>query len=146
MFGRSVKFLPLSCRTRRRALVVEADPLLGELVRLPPHSRLLDGEVLRDDDADPFQEPEHGALVVLDQILVDHFKWLHPAPVEELLPGGVVLVDAQLEVVYRSEAEAQPLPADVLVGVPAPLLGLERFPQRDRLAGGVAASDPDEPA
>src|SRR5215212_3527387 len=135
MFGRSVKPLPLSYRTRRRALVVEAAPLLGELVRLPFHSRLLDGEVLRDGDTDRFQEPEHGALVVLDQVLVDHPERLHPAAVEEGLPGSVVLVDAQLEVVYRGEAEAQPLPADVLVGVPAPLLGLERLPQRDRLAG-----------
>src|SRR5215213_8276411 len=145
MFGRSVKFLPLSGCTRRRALVVEADPLLGELVRLPLHSRLLEGEVLRDGDADPFQEPEHSALVVLDQILVDHPERLYPAAVEEVLPGGVVLVDAQLEVVYRGEAEPQPLPAEVLVGVPAPLLGLECLPQRDRLAGGVPAPDPDEP-
>ena len=145
MFGGVGKFLPLSGRTRGRTLVVEANPLLGEFVRLSFHSRLLDGEVVGDGDADAVQEPEDGALVVLDQILVDHFKWLHPAPVEELLPGGVVLVDAQLEVVYRSEAEAQPLPADVLVGVPAPLLSLECLLQRDRLAGGVPAVDPDKP-
>src|SRR5215213_3693595 len=144
MFGRSGKPLPLSGGSRRRALLVEADPLLGELVRLPFHSRLLDGEVLGERYTDAVQEPEQGPLVVLDQVLVDHRERLRAAVVEEFLPGGVVLVDAQLEVVYRGEAEAQPLPADVLVGVPAPLLGLERLPQRDRLAGGVPASDPDE--
>src|SRR5215212_1071775 len=145
MFGRSGKPLPLSGDSRRRALVVEADPLLGELVRLPFHSRLLDGEVLGDGDADAVQEPQHGPLVVLDQVLVDHLERLLAAAVAESLPGGVMLVDAQLEVVYSGEAETQPLLAEVLVGVPAPLLGLERLPQRDRLAGSVPASDPDEP-
>jgi hypothetical protein len=56
-----------------------------------------------------------------------------------------VLVDAQLQMIYRRKAETQALPANVLVGVLAPLLGLERFPQRDGLAGGVTTTHPDEP-
>jgi hypothetical protein len=39
-----------------------------------------------------------------------------------------VLVDPQLQVVYGGKVETQALPADVLVGVLAPLLGLKRFP------------------
>src|SRR5829696_1016236 len=109
MFGRSGKSLPLSSgSTRRRAFVVEAYPLLGELVRLPLHSRLLDHKVLRNGDADTVEEPEHGALVVLDQVLVDDLERLHPAPVEEVPPGVVVLVDTQLEMVHRGEVETQP--------------------------------------
>src|SRR5918998_5437461 len=103
MFGRSGKLLPLSGRTRRRALVVESDPLLGELVRLSLHSRFLDGEVLRHGDADAVEEPQPGPLVVLDQLLVDDPERLHAATVEEVLPGGVVLVYAQLEMVHRGE-------------------------------------------
>jgi hypothetical protein len=129
MLGRFGKTLPLSSNARGRTFVVEADPRLGEVVRLTLHSRLLDGEVLGNGDADATQKPENGALVVLDQVLVDHFGWLGAAAVEESLPSGVMLVDAQLEVVYRREAEAQPLPNDVLVGVPTPLPGLERLPQ-----------------
>src|SRR5215213_3226830 len=145
MFGGSGKVLSFLDGFRGPALVVQADPLLGELVGLALHSRLHDGEVLGNGDADPVQNPEQGPLVVLYQLLVDHLEGLHAAPVEEALPGGVVLVDAQLQVVYRCEAETQPLPADLFVRVPAPLLGLERLPQGDSLAGGVPAADPDEP-
>jgi hypothetical protein len=60
------------------------------------------------------------------------------------LPRSVVLVYPELEVFDRGEAEAQVLAAGLLVGVPAPLLGLECLPQRDSLAGGVPAPDPDE--
>ncbi len=69
-----------------------------------------------------------GPLVVPDEVLVDHLYGLRAAALEKGPPGGVVLVYAQLEVVYGGEAEAQPLRPEVLVGVAAPLLGLERLP------------------
>src|SRR5829696_619017 len=47
--------------------------------------------------------------------------------------------------VYGGKAETQALSPYVLVGVLAPLLGLERLPQGDGLAGGVPAMHPDEP-
>src|SRR5919199_1041960 len=145
MFGGFGKFSPLLDGLGGLVPVVEADPLLGESVRLSLHFRPGDDEVLGDGDADPVQQPDHGPLVVIDQLLVDDLERLHAAPFEEALPGGVVLVYAQLQVVYRGEAEAQPLPTGILVGVAAPLLGLERLPQRYRLASGIPAVDPDVP-
>src|SRR5215208_2350323 len=136
------QFLPPLRGLGGRALVVQADPLLGEIVRLPLHSRLLDGEVLGNRNAYAVEQPQHGPLVVLDQLLVDYLQRLHATLLEEALPGGVVLVDAQLEVVHGGEAETQAPSAGLLVGVPTPLLGLERLPKRDRLARGVLAPDP----
>ena len=72
MFGRSGKVLSLLDGFRTSAIVVEAAPLLGELVSLPLHSRGRDYEVLWAGDADPIQNPEDGPLVVLHEILVDH--------------------------------------------------------------------------
>src|SRR5215210_214463 len=83
--------------------------------------------------------------VILDEILVDHLHGPYATRFEEVLPGGVVLVDAQLEVVYRCKAETQAPSPYILVGVLAPLLGLEGLPQRDGLAGGVPAMHPEEP-
>ena len=101
--------------------------LLEELVSLPLRSWGRDYEVLGAGDADPIQNPEYGPLVVLHEILADHLQRLDVALLEVALPGFVVLVDAQLQVAYRCEAETQPLPAGVLVRVPARLLGLERL-------------------
>src|SRR5918993_1858202 len=119
-------------------------PLLRELVRLAPHLRLLDGEAFRKGDAKLIQEPQCLLFVVLHELLVDYPKRLYVAPFEVGLPCRVVLVDAQLEMVHGGEAEAQPLPATIFFGVPAPLLGLERLPERDRLTSSVFAADPDE--
>src|ERR671939_55046 len=106
MFGRFGKFLPLLDGFRALVLVVEANPLLGEPVRLPPHFRPGDDEVLGEGDTDPVQNPVNRPLVIFDQLLVDDLEGLYAAPVEEAPPGGVVLVYAQLQVVYRGETEA----------------------------------------
>src|SRR5215208_3393824 len=55
-----------------------------------------------------------------------------------------MLVDTQLQVVYCGEAEPQTSSAYILVGVFAPLLGLERFPQGDGLPRRVPATHPDK--
>jgi hypothetical protein len=38
-------------------LVVQTNPLLGELVSLPPHFRLCDGKILRNGDPDAIEKP-----------------------------------------------------------------------------------------
>ena len=124
---------------RAAALLDEAlRPLLRAPVGLAAHRRVGDRDVGRLPDV--LEHAAHGRVRVAREVLVGDAVRLDAALGEPRVPRAVVLLQPALEVGDRALVVDR-LAAGGVAVLGAPLAGLDRAPERDRLAELVAAAD-----